>query len=169
MRPFLPIIGFGLLATVLAATGLIVAPQRRELLLDLYVLALGGIAVVRLVTLMRQRLEPGQRSEFEDALRPRAADPVRIAELDKTARELELGTQTAFDFHFRLRPVLVEIARSRLAGRGESLENEERARRALGDEAWELLRPDRALPRNRNAPGVGPHELNRVIAALERI
>ena len=169
MRQLLPIVGFGLLATLVVAVGLIAAPERREVLLDLYVLALGGIAVLRLVGLTRRRRAPGERSEFEEALRGRAPEATRIAELDKTARELELGMQTAFDFHFRLRPVLVEIATSRLAGRGESLEKGERARRLLGDEAWEFLRPDRELPRNRNAPGISRVEFDRVLGALERI
>ena len=77
--------------------------------------------------------------------------------------------QTAFDLHYRLRPTLVEIARNRLAGRGVSFENERRARSVLGDEAWELLRPGREPPRDRNAPGIGTDELGRVVSVLERI
>jgi len=80
-----------------------------------------------------------------------------------------LGTQTAFDFHFRLRPVLVEIARGRLAARGIKLEDAARARSVLGEEAWELLRPEREPPRDRNAPGLATDELGRLVAALERI
>ena len=53
-RKLLPILGFGLLATVFAAVALVAAPERRELILDLYVLALGGIAVIRLVGLIRR-------------------------------------------------------------------------------------------------------------------
>jgi hypothetical protein len=167
-RKLLPILGFGLLATFLAVVALVAAPERRELILDLYVLALGGIAVVRLVGLTRRRLQPGDRSEFEDALHRQPRRPVRIAERDKLAREVQLGTQTAFDLHYRLRPTLVEIARNRLAGRGVSLESE-RARAILGDEAWEVLRPDRPAPRERNAPGIGAAELDRLVGSLERI
>ncbi|HEU6446432.1 MAG TPA: hypothetical protein VFL61_15370 [Gaiellaceae bacterium] len=167
-RKLLPILGFGLLATFLAVVALVAAPERRELILDLYVLALGGIAVVRLVGLTRRRLQPGERSEFEDALHRQSRRPVRIAERDKLAREVQLGTQTAFDLHYRLRPTLVEIARNRLAGRGVSLESE-RARAILGDEAWEVLRPDRPAPRERNAPGIGAAELERLVGSLERI
>ncbi|HKI23837.1 MAG TPA: hypothetical protein VKA24_10510, partial [Gaiellaceae bacterium] len=64
-RKLLPILGFGLLATVLAAVALVAAPERRELILDIYVLVLGGIAVIRLVTLTRRRRMPGERSEFD--------------------------------------------------------------------------------------------------------
>lgn len=168
-RKLLPILGFGLLATVLAAVALVAAPERRDLILDLYVLALGGIAVIRLVGLTRRRRMPGERSEFEDALHATSRSPARIAERDKLAREVQLGMQTAFDLHYRLRPTLVEIAHNRLAGRGISLENEPRARGVLGDEAWELLRPDREPPRNRNAPGIGADELGRLVGVLEKI
>ena len=168
-RKLLPILGFGLLATVLAAVALVAAPERRELILDIYVLVLGGIAVIRLVTLTRRRRMPGERSEFDDALLATHRPPVRIAERDKLAREVQLGMQTAFDLHYRLRPTLVEIARNRLAGRGVSFENERRAKSVLGDEAWELLRPGREPPRDRNAPGIGTDELGRVVSVLERI
>jgi hypothetical protein len=168
-RRLLPILGFGLLATVLAAVALVAAPERRDLILDLYVLALGGIAVIRLVGLTRRRRMPGERSEFDDALRATHRPPVRIAERDKLAREVQLGMQTAFDLHYRLRPTLVEIAHNRLAGRGIRLEHERRAKDILGDEAWELLQPDREPPQNRNAPGIATDELGRLVGVLERI
>jgi hypothetical protein len=167
-RQLLPILGFGLLATMCVVIALVAAPDRRELILDLYVLALGGIAVLRLVGLTRRRRAPGERSEFDDALRLSVSRPTRIAERDKLAREVELGSHTAFDFHFRLRPTLVEIARNRLAGRGIPLEHP-RARSVLGDDAWELLRPDREPPHERNAPGLGSAELNRLVTVLENI
>jgi hypothetical protein len=169
IRKLVPILGFGLLATVLAAVALVAAPERRDLILDLYVLALGGIAVIRLVGLTRRRRMPGERSEFDDALHAKHRPPVRIAERDKLAREVQLGRQTSFDLHYRLRPTLVEIAHNRLAGRGISLGNEPRARGVLGDEAWELLRPDREPPRDRNAPGIRTDDLGRLVGVLERI
>lgn len=168
-RKLLPILGFGLLATVLAAVALVAAPERRDLILDIYVLALGGIAVIRLVGLTRRRRGPGERSEFDDALRATHRPPVRIVERDKLAREVQLGMQTAFDLHYRLRPTLVEIAHNRLAGRGISLDNERRAKGVLGEEAWELLRPGKEPPRDRNAPGIGSDELGRLVGVLERI
>ncbi len=168
-RKLLPILGFGLLATLLAVVALVAAPDRRDLIVDVYVLALGGIAVIRLVGLTRRRIAPGERSVFDDALRPGRSEVVRIAERDKLEREVELGLQTAFDFHFRLRPTLVEVARNRLAGRGISLANEERAKVVLGAEAWDVLRPDLEMPRDRNAPGLSTDQLGRLVGALERI
>jgi len=167
-RQLLPIVGFGLLATLGVVIALAVAPDRRDVFLDLYVLALGGIALVRLVGLTRRRLAPGERSPFAEALRTEPSRPTTVAERDKLAREVGLGMQTAFDLHFRLRPVLVEIARNRLAARGVALE-QARARDLVGDEAWELLRPDREAPSDRNSPGLRPDELSRLVGALERI
>lgn len=167
-RRYLPIVGFGLLATLVTVVALVVAPERRDLILDLLVLSLGGIAIITFVGLTRRRLAPGERSEYEDALHRPPQRPVRIAERDKLAREVELGTQTAFDLHYRLRPALVEIARNRLAGRGIQLESE-RARSVLGEDAWDVVRPDREPPRERHAPGIPAGELDRVVAALERI
>lgn len=95
-RQLLPIVGFGLLATLGVVIALIVAPDRRDVFLDLYVLALGGIAVIRLLGLTRRRRAPGERSEFDDALRLTVSKATRIAERDKLAREVGLGTQTAF-------------------------------------------------------------------------
>ncbi len=168
-RRLLPILGFGLLATLLAVVALIAAPERRDLILDVYVLALGGIAVIRLVGLIRRGRMPGERSVFDDALEATHRPSVRIAERDKLAREVQLGMQTAFDLHYRLRPTLVEIARNRLAGRGIAMENERRAEGVLGEEAWELLRPDRKPPHDRNAPGIRADDLGRLVGALERI
>lgn len=167
-RWYLPIVGFGLLATLIAVVALVVAPERRDLILDLLVLSLGGIAIITLVGLTRRRLAPGERSEYEDALNRPSQRPLRIAERDKLAREVELGTQTAFDLHYRLRPTLVEIARNRLAGRGIPLESE-RARAVLGEEAWDFVRLDREPPRDRHAPGIRTDELDRLVAALEKI
>jgi hypothetical protein len=86
-----PIVGFGIVATIALIIALIAVPERRDLVVDLYVLALGGIAVLQFVGLTRRPLEPGERLEFDDALRSHVREPTRIAERDKLAREVELG------------------------------------------------------------------------------
>ena len=45
----------------------------------------------------------------------------------------------------------------------------EAARRLLGDDAWELLRPDRPEPADHNDPGIPMRRLRAVIATLERL
>lgn len=77
-----------------------------------------------------------------------------------------LATVNAFDLHLRLRPRLQAIAEHRLASRrGLRLDSPE-ARELLGEELWELLRPEREPPGDRFAPGLS---LAGQRAALDRI
>jgi hypothetical protein len=56
------------------------------------------------------------------------------------------------------------------ARRGIDLDTEpEAARRLLGDEAWELVRPDREPPQNRYAPGIETAALATVVTSLEAL
>jgi hypothetical protein len=69
-----------------------------------------------------------------------------------------------------LRPVLSDIATARLARRGVRLSRDhDEARRLLGPEAWELVRPDRPQPPDRRAPGIAPRELEAVLDRLEAL
>ena len=43
-------------------------------------------------------------------MEPEQPEPARIAELDRLEREVALATSRDFDLHYRLRPVLREIA-----------------------------------------------------------
>jgi hypothetical protein len=74
------------------------------------------------------------------------------------------------DLQYRLRPRLRELATGLLESRhGIVLDDEPEAARALlGDEAWELLRPDRPTPKER-ARGPSPAALERVVVSLERL
>jgi hypothetical protein len=160
-----------LVATIVFAIALGLHWTSRERTVDVYLLALGGLAMLTLVTATRGAVPPGTRSRFDAALRPRRDDPPSLPTLEKTYRETVLGIARAFDFHVRLRPVLREIARQRLESRrGIELDAQgDAARAALGDEAYELLRPDRPPPERRFDPGVDPPTLHRVLDALERI
>jgi hypothetical protein len=77
----------------------------------------------------------------------------------------------AFDLHYHLIPRIRAIAAGLLASRRRiSIDDAPEAARAiLGREAWELVRPDSALPEDRFARGLPPSELRRVVESLERI
>ena len=45
----------------------------------------------------------------------------------------------------------------------------EKARTLLGDETWELVRPDRPEPADRHAPGLPLGALERAVASLEQL
>jgi hypothetical protein len=110
------------------------------------------------------------RSPF--AHRPPAEGPSRrFATLERTEREVTLGAATAHDAHFRLVPTLRAAATELLAARrGVDLQRTpERARELLGDETWELVRPDRPAPEDGRAPGLDRSALERAVDRLERL
>ena len=86
-------------------------------------------------------------------------------------REVSLGLATAFDLHYRLRPRLRRVAAELLAARrGIELDaSPDAARRALGDDAWEIVRGDREPPRERFGPGLDIASLRLAVDALEAL
>ncbi len=169
MRRALMIARLPLFLTVVLAIALLGAPGRAGLLTHAYVLVLAAIGLGQLVAALRRTLPPRQSSPFEAALRRRARPVTRIPELVRMEREVSLGLATAFDLHYRLRPRLRRIAAELLAARrGIELDaNPEAARRALGDDAWEIVRCDREPPRERFAAGLDIGSLRLAVTALE--
>jgi hypothetical protein len=142
----------------------------RDVLLDAYLLALGGVLLLALVRTTRAKAPAGGPSELERALERMKTIPADSGELS-LVRDLELSTMSAFHLHVRLRPVLREIAAHRLRKRyGVELESEpERARELIPSGAWELVRPHRPPPAERLAPGPPLSHLREVIGELERV
>jgi hypothetical protein len=160
-------VGLALLTTLLLVL-VVLFPSRRTLLIEIYELVLGAIAVGTLVSTFRT-LEPQAwlRSPFERG--PEKPEPTPpIPELDRIDRLVVLGTGNEFDLHYRLRPLLRQLAADRLYARdGIDLDREpERAREQLGDELWALVDPDRKLGR-RTALGIDSAELTRDVERLE--
>ena len=157
--------------TLVLAVVVIAAPGRAGLAAHVYALVLAALGLGYLVAAMRNALPPRRPSAFDAALRNRVSDVQRIPELEKMEREVALGIATAFDLHYRLRPRLRRIASALLtARRGIELDaSPEAARRALGDDAWEIIRGDREPPQERFAPGIEIASLRRAVAALEAL
>ena len=81
-----------------------------------------------------------------------------------------MGAARAFDLHYRLRPVVREIAAGRLERRGLRLDTgNDAVRERLGEELWQLTRPDREPPHNRQGAGPGLDDVRRTIEELERL
>ena len=134
-------------------------------------LAIWVVLVAALTLLFLVRDSHGDRragTRFEAALRRTRTVAPQPVELLRMERDLELGIAGAGHAHHRLLPILREAAAARLASRhGIELERRpETARALLGEDAWELLRPDRPEPADRFDRGV-PRE--RVAAAIERV
>jgi hypothetical protein len=155
-------VAFGIAAAF--STGL------RTVLLDVYLLAMGGVLLLALIRTTRVHAPPDATSNFDRALvtmrrpPPDSGAPVLV-------RDLDLSTVTAFHLHIRLRPLLREIAAHRLRARyGVDLDLEPgRARELVGARAWELVQPLRPPPTDRLAPGPPVSYLREVVAELERI
>jgi hypothetical protein len=143
---------------VFASTGL------REVLLDAYLLAIGGVLLLALVRTTRAKAPAGGPSELEHALDTMEIIPADSGDL-ALVRDLELSTMSAFHLHVRLRPLLREIAAHRLRKRyGVELESE-----LIGTAAWELVRPNRPPPAERLAHGPPLSHLRQVVDELERV
>jgi hypothetical protein len=129
-----------------------------------------GTALVLLSLIRHSREQGGPKtgSRFEQAVRGRKPAVSQPEELLRMDRELVLGSADADHAHRRLLPLLRATAAARIGARhGFELERRPEAARALlGDDVWELLRPDRPEPQDRHDPGV-PRAL--IAAVIERV
>jgi len=161
-----------LLAPTTLVAGLVVVflPGHAVLALRIYVLVLCAAALLVAVSALRRAfpaarpLRPAHRAGDANRRRP----PGTLARLEQ---EVALGIAGSFDLHHRLRPRLRGLAGELLhLRRGISLGAQpDAAHGILGDETWELVRPDRPAPEDRLARGVPPPELLRVVESLERL
>lgn len=153
-------------AALLVVAGL--APGRIELALRIYALLLAAAVVAVALLALRRSFPPESTLNVDPPARRRPVQPASLARLQN---EVLLGIASSFDLHYRLVPRLRWIAEGLLASRRRlSLSADgERARDALGEEAWRLVRPDRPAPDDRLAEGIRPPELARVVAALEDV
>lgn len=172
MRLFLRLAVPTFLATGALVVLLALRPLSTARAFAIWILLLAAIALVELVGDSRRR-SGGLRSEsrFEDALRARPPQAPQPVELLRMERDLELGIADATHAHRRLLPLLRAAATARLASRhGIDLDRRPDAARALlGEDAWELLRPDRPEPENRHGPGVPRAEVAALVECVESL
>ena len=159
------------IATVTLAAVVQLAPTRRPLVVAVYLLVMGGLAVQLLVAWLRLTYPPPPASPFDAALAARPAAPRPPAELDRLARLLALSSASALHAHTRLRAELRAVAADRLRwSLAVDLDADPAAARAaLGDAGWALLtRGQHDLPA-REAPGLPAAALADLLGNLERI
>jgi hypothetical protein len=134
----------------------------------IWIVLVAGLVLVALIRQRREHAGPKPAGRFEQALRGAKPEASQPPELLRMERELVLGSADADHAHRRLLPLLRATAAARIAARhGFELERRPEAARALlGEDAWELLRPDRPKPADRHGPGV-PRE--QVVAVIERV
>jgi hypothetical protein len=103
--------------------------------------------------------------------RARTRDPSLPQQLLELERLVVGARASALHVHAYLRPLLAQIAATRLAARGLTFERmaDEAGQRLLGDRLWELVRPGRPFPEDRRGPGVSADELSIMLDTLERL
>jgi hypothetical protein len=155
----------------LTTVGLIVVlglhPVSTERIAAGYVLALAAIGLGAVTRILGAESWHERGSQFEHVLSRKQPEPTRPSDLVRIEREITFGTTSAGHLHTRLLPLLREAAAARL-GIDFDL-RPERARAALGEETWELLRPDRPEPADRSAPGLSLRRIRTVVDSLERL
>jgi hypothetical protein len=158
-------------ATFLLIVALVLQPVSAEIALDAYVLLLGAILLFGFVGAATRSDPDARRSAYEQALETSPAGPERPPELARVEREVALAVGSAFYEHFRLRPLLREIAAQRLESRFATDLDAPRAaaRDSLPEHAWTLLDRDRKPPRDRHGPGIDVTRLHEIVDALEKI
>ena len=138
-------------------------PGDRHIAIRVYLLFLGALLMLVLVSAVGSTVPRAHRSDLRRALDARPAPPTAVPQLARVEREVTLGIASAWDLHARLIPHLREIATARLERTGRRPGPD-----TLG-EWWDLLRPDRPEPTERFARGIGENELRRLVADLERL
>ena len=170
MRRAWSVLQLFLLPSLGLVVALLIAPQRATLAIHVWFLIVLGLAFVAFMQLVLV-LYPSVPSPFEGSLRRHQPSAERPSSLSRLEREVSMAGSAAFDVHFRLRPVITELATELLSSRrGIELERDpEQARAALGDDVWELVRSDRPQPAERHGSGIDEAGLGRVVTALERV
>ena len=157
---------FAVLVTLVASVALLAAPIDRDLVLRIYALVLGGLA---LATLSAATGFATRRttSQFAAALRRKPVRFGRPEELARLERHVALSIENAADFHYRLRRTLVAAADAAVWHRhGVSLE---RAEDLMPASLWAVVRPDCEAPLDRRAAGPSLAEVTALVDEIERI
>lgn len=163
MKHRVDVMVFFVLATLACAYVSLAVPGDRDLAIRVYVLFVGALLMLLVVSSVTALVPRRKRSGLTRALDERVAPHPRVSELAKVEREVTLAVGNAYDLHARLLPQLRDIANARL----------ERVGKAPGPDTlgrwWDLLRPDRPEPPDRFARGIAPGDLRALVADLERI
>ena len=92
-----------------------------------------------------------------------------VGDLERLERMVAAASH-AGEMHWRLRPVLREVAAAGLRRRRVDLDTDPIAAPALlSPRTWELVRPDRPRPDDSFAPGMSRDELRAVLDDLETL
>ena len=163
-------IGYAVTGGLIALFVVLIGVDRTDLVLDSY-LVFAGALVALAAARISGRAFPRPRGTVPAVLsRPpkRYVDPESLSLMED---DVALAQAGEFDIHFRLRPLLREIAAAGLAiEAGIELDRQpEQARGRLSPELWELVRPDRPRPERTGASGIDTGSLTAIVTELETL
>jgi len=163
-------IGYAVIGGLIAGAAVLVGVDRTDLVLDTYLLYAGALVALAAARISRLAF-PAPRGTVPTVLTPRPPRYVHPESLAAMTDDVALAQSGEFDVHFRLRPLLRDIATAGLAMQsGIDLDRQpERARERLSPETWELVRPDRPRPERGKTTGIEAASLTAVVDELERI
>jgi len=164
-------VGMLFAATLGLAVALGVRPASTERILAAYALALAGLGALALTRAANTSNEYPPDSVFEQWLRVPVEVNVRPPQLVRIEREITLGSLTDAHLHRSLLPLLREAAATRLAAHHDVdlARRPEEARRLLGDDVWEVLRPGRPEPLDLSGAGMSLRKIGALVGTLERL
>lgn len=136
-----------------------------------YLLALGAFAILALYRVIAGSSPLRGRSAFDRALEPTTLDTDRPERLQDIERHVYLAHIDSSEFHYRLAPLLREIASYRLAShRSVPAEQVPTAARALLDRhIYDLLWPGEDKPTDRREAGIKVNDVKAILQAVEEL
>ena len=160
-----------LLPTIVLGVALAIAPQRATLEVHVWLLVVLALALHVSLAVVHAAYARTPSPFVASLRRPPAPAEHRPDALLRLERVMSMAGSTAFDVHFRLRPTITALASELLSSRrGIDLDHEpDRARAALGEDVWDLVRPDRPQPSEPHDTGMGEDALDSVVTTLEHI
>src|SRR5206468_2714909 len=110
----------GTTATIVCAYLAVAQPGFRNAALYAYVLVMGALVMLAIVSAFGDALPRHRRSAFDEALVEERRPARRPAQAEQVERAVTLGVANAYDLHLRLLPHLREIAQCRLERSGKT-------------------------------------------------
>jgi hypothetical protein len=141
-----------------------------------WIVLLAAVAFFELFSAAKVADEPDRSAamQFEDALVTRQAHEQverRPLQLDRVDRDVVLGAVAYVWARHGLLPRLQSVAAARLAARGgiDLARSPQAARDLLGEDAWDVVRPDRPEPADPYMEGVSLEQVEVVLVRLESL
>ena len=138
---------------------------------QLAIIVVGVVALAMLVRRLGRRVRRRSGSPFEAALAPSKESIPVLDEFESIRRTVDAARYSALDVHFMLRPLLRELAASRLrVRRGFELDAQPvLAAEVLGSAAFAFLQEGRPARLNYRRPAMSLQEIDRIVKGLESI